>query len=57
MGADQKFGLIKIAIIAMTLALSFIAMIWIVVHNNPRVLEGTIDLSSQKVQVHCEFKE
>ena len=55
MNAEQKFRLAKTVIIAMAIAITAVAIVWLAVTHNPSSMKAIIDFSRQRVEVDCTF--
>ena len=55
MNAEQKFHLAKTVIIAMAIAITAVAIVWLAVTHSPSSMKAIIDFSKQKVEVDCTF--
>lgn len=55
MTAEQKFRLAQTVIIAMAIAITAVAIVWLAVTHNPSSMKAIIDFSKQRVEVDCTF--
>lgn len=55
MKSKQKFQLAKTTIVTTVISITVIAIVWLIVTNNPSSLKATIDFSTQTVEVDCNF--
>ena len=55
MTAEQKFRLAKAVIIAMAIAITAVAIVWLAVTYNPSSMKAIINFSEQRVEIDCTF--
>ena len=57
MNAEQKFNLVKTVIVATALAITSIAIVWLVVTHKPSSMKTLVNFSSKQIEVDCTFYE
>lgn len=57
MSTKQKFKLSLTAILSTVISITTIAILWMVLTNNPTNVSTTIDFHNQKIELNCTFVE
>lgn len=57
MNAEQKFNLVKTVIVATALAITSIAIVWLVVTHKLSSMKTLVNFSSKQIEVDCTFYE
>lgn len=57
MSSEQKFNLSKTIIVATTIALTAIVIVWMIVTHNPSSMKTTVNFCEKRVEIDCTFYE